>query len=516
MREIKDFGEHIGGARKELYARLQDRDISSFTDAEKRAFVKKSNLWPTPNYFEIKEAKGSEVAYMTKLIYSAIPTTSTNDYETYISYVDTMKGVCDDLDTIENSRVCELMSEQGLLEAVEYSNGYKRYVVKNNLIDRKMSRVLRATPSQIKREIKEKQFCMSGQEIGETKYFIVGGEDLKKEFDLNRQQYRLRLKIGYGLITIWPDEAEQVTNDGYVVVENENWRHVTPCATKEEADAIRAEKIDEFVKTYEAISKIKKTKKTSKKKFVPAHLENIIRKGDVCRKRNITGNSYLKTYKFRGGEFGNWLNQNERQVVLNYGYEALYDLAKALNISLDSVSLGGKLAIAFGARGHGSALAHYEPLRNVINLTKLKGAGSLAHEWAHALDAFIATSYELRRNFATDGWYPSIPEVKAIVDSMKRINYKETEFYKKSKEMDESYSKDFHGYWHSDIEMFARLFACYVKDKLKEQGMRSDYLCGHAEASGAIPNAEEKKVLYPLVDALIEKLVVDGKIKRDL
>lgn len=44
------------------------------------------------------------------------------------------------------------------------------------------------------------------------------------------------------------------------------------------------------------------------------------------------------------------------------------------------------LAIAFGARGSGGALAHYEPERNVINLTKMKGAGCLAHEWGHALD----------------------------------------------------------------------------------------------------------------------------------
>lgn len=45
-----------------------------------------------------------------------------------------------------------------------------------------------------------------------------------------------------------------------------------------------------------------------------------------------------------------------------------------------------RLAIAFGARGKGKALAHYEPARVVINLTKMKGAGSLAHEWAHAFD----------------------------------------------------------------------------------------------------------------------------------
>jgi hypothetical protein len=54
--------------------------------------------------------------------------------------------------------------------------------------------------------------------------------------------------------------------------------------------------------------------------------------------------------------------------------------------------LNGDLAIAFGARGQGlsGAKAHYEPDYGVINLTKMKGAGSLAHEWFHSLDHFLA------------------------------------------------------------------------------------------------------------------------------
>jgi FtsZ-binding cell division protein ZapB len=40
------------------------------------------------------------------------------------------------------------------------------------------------------------------------------------------------------------------------------------------------------------------------------------------------------------------------------------------------------------ARG-GKAAAHYEPGRRVINLTKLSGAGTLAHEYGHALDHYL-------------------------------------------------------------------------------------------------------------------------------
>ena len=130
--------------------------------------------------------------------------------------------------------------------------------------------------------------------------------------------------------------------------------------------------------------------KSGKQRFVPPQLEHINRTGpDFRNGQEITGQHYLDTFGFRGGEFGNWLNQNDRQASLNMGFEALKDLAAALHISDKDIAFGGTLAIAFGARGSGNAAAHYEPLRKVINLTKMNGAGSLAHEWWHALDDYL-------------------------------------------------------------------------------------------------------------------------------
>lgn len=107
---------------------------------------------------------------------------------------------------------------------------------------------------------------------------------------------------------------------------------------------------------------------------------------DYRNGRNITPDEFQKTFGFRGGEFGNWNNAAERQQALNYAYDALMDLANVLGLTPEALTLGGELSIAFGARGEGGASAHYEPTKAVINLTKMKGAGSLAHEWAHALD----------------------------------------------------------------------------------------------------------------------------------
>ena len=85
------------------------------------------------------------------------------------------------------------------------------------------------------------------------------------------------------------------------------------------------------------------------------------------------------------------------------------------------------LAIAFGARGKGGALAHFEPGRNVINLTKIKGAGSLAHEWGHALDYFLGTSMGGRMYFTESrcsaGNYPET--FKIMTDITNSLRYKE-------------------------------------------------------------------------------------------
>ena len=82
----------------------------------------------------------------------------------------------------------------------------------------------------------------------------------------------------------------------------------------------------------------------------------------------MIGQDYLDAFAFRGGEFGNWMTQNDRRASLNMGFDALKDLAAVLKISEKDISYQGTLSIAFGARGSGNAAAHYEPLRKVINL----------------------------------------------------------------------------------------------------------------------------------------------------
>jgi RNA polymerase sigma factor (sigma-70 family) len=119
----------------------------------------------------------------------------------------------------------------------------------------------------------------------------------------------------------------------------------------------------------------------------PAH-----RPATTSKLGDVTPRMFQSAFGFRGGEFGNWNMGSSGQAALNHAYDAMYDLAHALGVDPRALSLNGELAIAFGARGHGleGARAHYEPDYAVINLTKIKGAGSAAHEWFHAFDHYLA------------------------------------------------------------------------------------------------------------------------------
>lgn len=124
------------------------------------------------------------------------------------------------------------------------------------------------------------------------------------------------------------------------------------------------------------------------------HLKIIKRMGINWRKgQDVTGEDIIQKFNFRGGEFGNWISTDkERQAFLNLFYDAMMDLSFLLQIPPEKMGLfknDTSLAIAFGSRGVAYSNAHFEPLRNVINLTRMRGAGSFAHEYGHAIDYFL-------------------------------------------------------------------------------------------------------------------------------
>lgn len=93
--------------------------------------------------------------------------------------------------------------------------------------------------------------------------------------------------------------------------------------------------------------------------------------------------------KFRGCQFGHYVDDRVGLEHLSRFYESVVDLSDLLGVDEEVISLG-KLGIAFGARGRGKALGHFEPDNLVINFTKEKGSlGVAAHELAHFFDCML-------------------------------------------------------------------------------------------------------------------------------
>ena len=118
--------------------------------------------------------------------------------------------------------------------------------------------------------------------------------------------------------------------------------------------------------------------------------------------RPVSSQDLIDTFGFRGINFGNWMkgdaNVAERQLHLNHAYDSFMDLAEVLGVEPRAMSLGGTLGLAIGAQGNGGTYAaHFMPGVNEINITRTSGAGSLAHEWGHALDHLYARIAGLER-----------------------------------------------------------------------------------------------------------------------
>ncbi len=195
---------------------------------------------------------------------------------------------------------------------------------------------------------------------------------------------------------------------------------------------------------------------------------------DYRQGESITPEKFATAFPFRGVEFGNWLTQADRVIRLNETFDALHDLCSLCGLSADAATLKSWLAMAFGSRGIPGAAAHFEHDHRVINLTKEHGAGSLAHEWFHALDAFTAARFDgSLGQFAVKDW-GRLPEGELREAS--RALYSalvKSPFARRSEDLDYLKGKDYYG---TIQELAARAFECYVIELAKIQGWQLDFL----------------------------------------
>lgn len=655
--KIEDFGEKFWGARKDLWHQrgLLFSDLEGANPSEKAKYAIKSNVIPKLDYKKMKEDGYSvNVLYFYKMVIDSLPTkphyrgnhvysngqmnfeyeNEDDDINNFINLLTNVKKTLlenvktdEDIDSFYDKLNPVLFDDNHIVK-----DGYKTLVRESNLLS-----VSQAGLRRVKGAVLEKQFLMTAEEIERARYaiYLYDNENVTFEKDAYNgdKEYLVIRSIGYSRFfhRVGIPSNEWKENTYFVTYGNFLIRGIN-YSTREEA----LTKIDEFIK--EDLAKdAEESKKTSnrKKNFTPSGVENIERKANFdWLQDDATPEKYLNEFKFRGGEFGNWENQKERQINLNHAYNSFSDIALALGISLESVSGNGKLGIAFGSRGHSRAAAHYEPDSDVINLTRMNGAGALGHEWGHFFDhligdgRFASESYKMPEmkelmqimkykdepikeddfneqknkdiqrylkglNQYIDNYFPgkdsytveqlqkrtnlinalkedatknpdsylyfsfgTREEPKALVDLS---NYKNeltgrvipkdnrkdianycqwygnassrtfdstltkrvsTEYYKGSVYFDDNYSHSGHDYWKSDVELFARAFQCYLKDKLTGANITNDYLCGYAdgyimmdskgEYHRAYPYGEERKLINDAFDKLIAKVKEDN------
>ena len=256
-------------------------------------------------------------------------------------------------------------------------------------------------------------------------------------------------------------------------------------ATPSEATAYLHDHYDELMQTYKSIKDMPFEREK----------ENADRQGEErFGKEDITPDKYQELFGFyndtNGVEFGNWVEGDKRQEDLNRSATALLDLATALKLPPKALTLGSTLSLRFGSNGRGgknAALAHYEPLYKAINLTKKRGAGSLAHEWFHALDNYLGKQGKNGQTYLSEACYRArdLNRLKGegaelqdtVVIAMAKLVHAmryDTDVLTRSKSLDKGKSK---AYWGTNVEMAARCFEAYVKYKLgSEYGISNDYL----------------------------------------
>lgn len=356
---IEDFGEKIGGARKDMWRdrTLTIQDLDSLSPEEATKFVTKDLIWPAPDYAALVEGgMAPEAAALVKIIrdrMGAKANLRTIDIHTRKprdgdlirrDYVNMMSFVRDDLMTCET--VEDVSGLQRRVDALLYQGQ--------------------------KDEMRQQIFSVYK---GRSTPFAVHYDD--------REKSQAMVAEGFpGAVPAWRRGVTARTRKGTVILVKAK-RVISGRREFETEEAAFAWLEEESTKKPEKGAAADKPTEPKR-----PHIDALSRDGmpDWRGGADVVPDDFLAKFGFRGVEFGNWLPDAERGKVLNLAYDALCDLAHLMDIPTEALSFGGRLGLAFGSRGSGGAAAHYEPARRVINMTRIKGAGFLAHEFGHAID----------------------------------------------------------------------------------------------------------------------------------
>jgi hypothetical protein len=521
--KIEDFGQKLGGAKKDMAPSL-DKELTDDEIATKPL----SQIWPANEVDGIKDQFAAAVSFAARAEIPAKPRVGYK-VKAWVQKVKNMRSLVQDLLVDGKVTPEQFMAE---LRKVSSLSGFADKVTLLNAIDRSQwSRIneVRAYPNAYRMEDgKQIPSPLVHVEI-DGQFNRFGGA--KTVDDVVERVNELLGTAADGKKLQFEIRQNTKTMELFIIKKGDKeFRKLKTFKQIADARAYVKNNYDELVAAWDAIKESDNVKKTDVRSEV-----NRARTGEDRRGgKDVTPEQFGSMFGFRGVEFGNWVGQGanakERQGMLNQAYDALLDLADIVGIPPKAISLNGTMGLAFGSRGSGKFAAHFEPGNLVINLTKTKGAGSLAHEWFHALDNYFArqrggempmqrganardtyrsnnfityrpeplyihksksstpiTKTKLKRyrdqnptseyynpdNWQVDPKHPNgvRPEVeRAFADVVEALD--ESPMAKRAASLD----KTPEAYWSQIIERGARAFENYVITKMMEKGYQNDYL----------------------------------------
>ncbi len=217
---------------------------------------------------------------------------------------------------------------------------------------------------------------------------------------------------------------------------------------------------------------------------------------------DVSFGDIVKIFDFQRIKIGRWVSAAEQQIAANLFFDALCDLQLLLQVPAQVISLNGTLALSFGIGGRPGSCAFYQPSGRLLALAKNAGGGSLAHEWFHAFDHYIAAKmFEIevsKHSFASKMWLQSRAlrphPLNALLNQAFNLLYldssgqQQSEFFKICRDYDHKASQL---YYAMPEEMAARAF----EHMLQQQSLQNSFL-----VSGCLTGPAAKAGLYPTTE----------------
>ena len=542
---IEDFGEKILGAKKDIYSKINNQLEATQDDVLTQGFAK---VFPLLDYAKMVEAGAvtPEEAALLHYMREKIGVKPQKRYKinTWLSNIEAYKNVLRWLTNKEDFKAkhdgkdfMELIEKSLSTYAVREIKDYIKLLTGVGFPENNVRlgdyKIMTSYPGEISTARKDE----NGRVVKDENGYVIYDKNTKPVYSItklsnivkNFESYEQAVEGLKYILTSTKEAPNQTKFDIYYNRNNPDNIIIGKKVGKNYIALVEgfnnSKEAQQYVKeNQEGLEKLLEDKKT-----IPYERPESSREREGLDRRNgkdATPQMFAEAFQFRGVQFGNWVEQGKRQEDLNRAYDALMDLADIIGVPPAALSLNGELGLAFGARGSGgkqSPAAHYEPTEIVINLTKKAGAGSLAHEWFHAVDNYFSRMRGMKNEFLTEKPYSMINKDgtkdqkvrNEVIEAIKEITnvIRKSGLAARSKDLDTKRTKD---YWSQMLEMSARSFESYVLSKLQEKGISNDYLVSFLDIASysalqggesyPYPTFEEAKVINPAFEKLFNTL----------